>query len=468
MNKNPDFNKSNNKGTTVKSNRFQSRNIKLLEDKEKRNRRILFGGVGIVLLTLSVLWIFSQAKTPYQIWSGLGNSGSESVYINSLKGKAGNIGDTGDKGLSGDTGNTAYEVWKKSNPSNTNKSESDYLLEIKGNTGKVGDSAYEVWKRSNLQNSKKSETEYIKSLKGDKGDNGYSSYEVWKYSGLENQDKTEDDYIAFLKGNIGQTGDTPYDIWKSLNADIDENTEYDYYKYIKGEKGDDGLSDYEIWKLLSPENKNKTKEEYKETLKGDRGDPGGEAGFTPGEVRIFVDNIDKEEWLLCDGSTYSMQQYPDLFRAIKKTTLPDYRGRVIEGVDESKSQSFGITSGSLTTNIEEVHLPKIDIELDFSHQHSIIAYTTENGAHFHKMEQFWSGSTGGGAASLTFGPPKNSVTSISTSQSGNHTHEVEITLCESKSKYTSFNLNTGKQSTIDKRQATTYYAMYIYAGKKVK
>lgn len=453
------------KSSTLKSNRFQSRNIKLLEEKEKRNKRILFGGSGLILLSLIILWIFSQSKSPYQLWKGMGNQGSETAFVSSLKGSMGGPGNKGNVGDKGESGDASFEVWKKSNPNNANKSQSDYISEIRGEIGLAGDNDYEVWKRSNLQNSRKSENEYRRSLKGTQGEIGISSFEVWKNSGFENANKTEEDYITFLKGGLGDSGETPYETWKNENVNNPDNTMLGFYNYIKGETGESGLSDYEIWLKMSPDNEGKTKEEYRTTLKGDRGEKGGYFGFIPGEIRTFATMLNDPEWLLCDGQRYSMSQYPDLFRAIKTEQLPDYRGTTIAMAGGANRP--GSITGGLTSNVDAQHLPSVEIELDYTHKHFVDIVTTTNGAHTHRTASRAHGTTGSGPAYYTYGPSKGPISAFSEPE-GLHAHDVNVTILDTPANLTSsFSLNTtGNKKLIDNRQKTTYAAFYIYAGKK--
>lgn len=467
MNQLPQKNNLNNKnGMTVKSNRFQSKNIKILEGRERRNKRLLFGGAGLVLLSLIILWIFSQAKNPYQIWKGIGNSGPEASFVASLKGPTGELGDTGDIGSQGSSGSVAYTSWKNASVANANKSESDFLAEIKGETGSVGDGDYEVWRKSNLQNSRKSELDYRKSLKGEQGDTGITAYDVWRTSGLENEGATEAEYVEFLKGSKGSDGDTPYEIWKNANKGTTENTEYDFYKYIKGDQGDDGLTDYEIWQQLSPENADKTKEEYRDSIKGEKGDVGGETGFMVGEIRPFVNQINRDGWLLCDGSSFQMDQYPDLFRVLKRTVLPDYRGSVIAGM--TGNNTIDTVDGKQSSILSETHLPDQTITLDFSHKHTIEAVTTVSGNHNHRFaKNIWTGGLAGSGSRFVKGSSNRKVTA-ETQAAGAHEHEVDMQIQDTQANLTtSFSLNpSNSQISIDNRQATTYYPFYIYAGKK--
>jgi hypothetical protein len=90
----------------------------------------------------------------YEVWIGLGNTGTEQEFIDSL------TGPDGDSGLS------AYEVW----------------IGL-GNTG--------------------TEQEFIDSLTGPDGDSGLSAYEVW--TGLGNTG-TEQEFIDSLTGSDGGAG----------------------------------------------------------------------------------------------------------------------------------------------------------------------------------------------------------------------------------------------------------------------
>lgn len=71
-----------------------------------------------------------NGKSAYDIWKSLGNNGTETDFINSLKGKDGAKGDPGAQGIpgkNGDKGESAYEIAKRNGYSGTEK---EWLQEI--------------------------------------------------------------------------------------------------------------------------------------------------------------------------------------------------------------------------------------------------------------------------------------------------------------------------------------------------
>ncbi|HEX5344036.1 MAG TPA: phage tail protein [Duganella sp.] len=71
-------------------------------------------------------------------------------------------------------------------------------------------------------------------------------------------------------------------------------------------------------------------------------DPQGAASYPDYRSLAYQRYLQQRGWLLCDGATVLVAQYPDLFRAIGfiygqagpgQFMLPDYRGRVLRGVN---------------------------------------------------------------------------------------------------------------------------------------
>ena len=88
-----------------------------------------------------------------------------------------------------------------------------------------------------------------------------------------------------------------------------------------------------------------------------------------GEIHAFArSSVNNTLYLLCDGSTYNKNNYPELFNAIghyyggtgDNFKVPDLRGRGIIGV--SSSHSLGSTSGSETASLSISNIP--------SHRHT--------------------------------------------------------------------------------------------------
>lgn len=92
----------------------------------------------------------------YEIWLSLGNSGTETDFISSLKGERGQRGSKGEKGEKGDTGEQGLQGIQGENGRD-------------GVDGQDGKSAYETW--LSLGNSG-TEIDFIASLKGEQGLHG--------------------------------------------------------------------------------------------------------------------------------------------------------------------------------------------------------------------------------------------------------------------------------------------------------
>ena len=50
-----------------------------------------------------------------------------------------------------------------------------------------------------------------------------------------------------------------------------------------------------------------------------------------GDLKFSWQSKNHDGWLLCDGSTFSKEQFPKLYNLFRKTTLPDYRGYFLKG-----------------------------------------------------------------------------------------------------------------------------------------
>ena len=144
----------------------------------------------------------SDGKSAYQIWLSLGNSGTETDFINSIKGEKGDKGEQGLQGIQGekgDKGDTGAD----------------------GKVGSDGKSAYEIW--LSLGNSG-TETDFINSIKGEKGDRGEQGLQ-----GIQGEkgDKGEQG----LQGIQGEKGDKGEQGLQGVQGE-------------KGEKGSDGADGF--------------------------------------------------------------------------------------------------------------------------------------------------------------------------------------------------------------------------------
>lgn len=464
---NSDPNKKSINMVNSKKARMQSQNIKDLEEKQKRIKKAVLTVLVIAATLVLSNYIASQAKSSYDTWMELGNTGSKQNYIDSLKGSAGDVGEVGTKGDQGEKGYSSYEAWKYSNVSNSDKSENDYLETLKGPQGSRGISAYEQWKASRPKGVSSTESDFIYSKKGDIGEKGVSSFENWRRKSTENKDKTESEYIATLKGVKGDRGLSAYEEWKTQQPEGATTSESEYIASLRGVKGDKGASAYEAWRDSDEANKNKTVSDYLLALKGDKGDKGTPGGSIPGEIRFFTSELDEEGWLLCDGQKFDPVQYTDLFYAIGGDKVPNLKGSTLAMFD--RANAIGTTAGENKILLTEEYLPNTSYSFDISHGHgpSISAKTSEDGIHTHEFIKNKGGYVLGSGPSFAANSSSSSdaLRNETLLDAGRHAHTMQSASFtqDSQSKIIKIN-NTGSQTSIDNRQETFYGAYYIFAG----
>ena len=146
----------------------------------------------------------TPGKSAYESWLELGNIGSEADFLLTLKGEKGDTGPAGPQGAQGSTGPQGPQgATGPAGPS--------------GGTGAQGKSAYQIWLE--LGNSG-SEADFIASLKGDKGDKGD-------------------------KGETGSSGDGSGDMAKAV-YDVDNDGVVDKAKTAdKAMSADNGIRTYD-------------------------------------------------------------------------------------------------------------------------------------------------------------------------------------------------------------------------------
>lgn len=463
-----DNNKNSNNISYKNNLKLQSENIKLIEERQKRIKKIIISCiVGAVVLT-TMSYISTQSKDAYNIWLDSGNSGSVQTYMQSLKGNAGDQGDQGKQGGTGETGFSAYEIWKKSDSANFDKTESDYIESLKGSKGASGISAYDNWKNNRPKSLSSTPQDYIDSLKGDVGNKGESAFQYWQRRSPDNKNKTESEYIMALKGAKGDQGDSAYEAWKRDNIDfVDDVSEANYLMSLRGVKGDKGRSAYEAWLESSSDNAGKTVSDYLFSLKGDQGDTGAKGGFQIGEIRSFTSTVDEEGWILCDGSSFDPIRYNDLFNMIGDDKVPDLRGRTI--AMSNRTNTPGTQGGYNELLLTKEHLPNKTYSFDISHGHTLPKdiKTSTDGAHKHG----WTVdiSTGSGNK-YELGPNSNTSDPITPdelklNENGSHAHSLDTyNMYQNESTKPIYINNTGSQKPVDNRQPTYYVAQYIFAG----
>lgn len=168
----------------------------------------------------------ADGKSAYEVAKANGFEGTETEWLESLKGKTGN---KGDKGLS------SYEVWLSEGNVGT---EDDFLLSLKGHKGDKGEQGVIGEKGEQGEQGIQGK----QGVKGDKGDDGYPFLiykEYHELSEFNSEDFPEIGLMFIIKNETTETypvyrytGDTenPYSYITELSTS----------ESIKGEKGDKG------------------------------------------------------------------------------------------------------------------------------------------------------------------------------------------------------------------------------------
>lgn len=159
------------------------------------------------------------------------------------------------------------------------------------------------------------------------------------------------------------------------------------------------------------------------------GASGGSGTVIPaGSVIMFASTSAPTGWVLCDGSTYLITTYPDLFAAIGTNfggdgttnfSVPDMRDRVPVGAGATKPIN-GTPGGSWTKSIAVANLPPHTHPIN--HDHPAVN-SSSNGQHDHPVRlSDGTGSSGTvrrGTSSYTAGTgPVDGA--------GNHVHSVNV------------------------------------------
>ncbi len=149
-----------------------------------------------------------DGKSAYQIWLDNGNTGTEADFLNWLKGKDGTNGVDGKDGANGTDGKdgqdgvngqdgvdgkSAYQVWLDNGNTGT---ETDFLNWLKGKDGTNGVDGKDG---ANGQDGK----DGVNGQDGKDGVDGKSAYQIWLDSGNTG---TETDFLNWLKGKDGANG----------------------------------------------------------------------------------------------------------------------------------------------------------------------------------------------------------------------------------------------------------------------
>ena len=221
-------------------------------------------------------------KSAYQVAVDGGFKGTETQWIESLKGK--------DSTVPGPTGKSAYELAKEAKLPNTD-TETDWLNSLKstapGPKGDKGDPGLSAYQEAVNNGFKGSEAQWLDSLQSKV--QGKSAYELAKEAKLPNT-TTEEEWLDSLKSTVpGPKGDPGLAGKSAYQVAVDggfKGTETDWLKSLKGKdstvpgpKGDSGKSAYEEAKALGLPNTD-TETDWLNSLKGKDGASNKTASFT--------------------------------------------------------------------------------------------------------------------------------------------------------------------------------------------
>lgn len=146
----------------------------------------------------------------------------------------------------------------------------------------------------------------------------------------------------------------------------------------------------------------------------------GGAGVPTGSVQMYMGATAPEGWLLCDGSTFTTGQYPELEALLGGTTLPDMRSRFPVG-HEPGSNSIGGIGGSPT--ITKENLPPHTHSMNHSHPDGT---TSTDGRHDHTVDMTNQTSVNNFLARGSSAGDVTNTSSKPIGYNGDHSHTVTI------------------------------------------
>ena len=170
-----------------------------------------------------------DGKSAYQIWLDAGNTGSEQVFLNSLKGVKGDTGEQGPQGLPGKNGKDGVQ----------GLAGKDGIQGPVGPEGKQGQSAYQIWLDAGNTGT---EQDFLNSLKGKDGVRGPQGEKGPQ--GLPGKNG-----IDGVQGVAGKDGLSAYQIWIGQG---NTGSEADFLKSLKGKDGKASDIDLENLQLYIP------------------------------------------------------------------------------------------------------------------------------------------------------------------------------------------------------------------------
>jgi microcystin-dependent protein len=133
-------------------------------------------------------------------------------------------------------------------------------------------------------------------------------------------------------------------------------------------------------------------------------------GVPTGSVMPFIGTVAPNGWLLCDGSSFTDNDYTANLKALLgSNTTPNLKGLFLRG------------TGAAATGETGPALKAIQQDDVIAHAHSVNINTSDNGTHNHGIDRKNEGLNGGNKNDM-WGTGGGSVTT--TRNAGNHTHNV--------------------------------------------
>ncbi len=318
----------------------------------------------------------ADGQSAYQIWLGLGNTGTETDFINSLTGPQGPIGLTGATGAQGPQG-----VQGPAGQAGLN-----------GTNGANGLSAYETW--LGLGNTG-TETDFINSLTGPQGPIGLTGA-----TGPQGVQGVQGPIgLTGPQGPAGADGQSAYQIWLGLG---NTGTETDFINSLTGPQGPSGndgptgpqgIAGIGITSTVNNGNGTYTfnYSDGSSFTTDDLTIPASSSSSTPtGSIIAFVGVSAPTGWMICDGAELDRTVHSSLFSVIGTSfgdgdgtttfNIPDLRGMFLRGAnngsgnDPNASTRTSLNGGNSGDNVGSYQADEIK-----SHNHGLVGRSSTGG-----------------------------------------------------------------------------------------
>ena len=360
----------------------------------------------------------ANGQSAYQIWLGLGNTGTEIDFMNSLTGPTGAQGvqgpmgltgaigpqgiqgPQGAQGLSGPNGQSAYQIWLGLGNTGT---EIDFMNSLTGPTGAQGAQgpiglAGAIGPQGPIGLTGASGPQGIQGpqgAQGPSGPNGQSAYQIWFGQGNSG---TETDFINSLtgpQGLIGPTGATgsqgPIGPIGSQGPQGNQGP-----TGLTGPTGPEGMQGPSGVGIISTVNNgNGTYTFYysdgSSFTTSDLTLAASSSSGTPsGSVIAFVGITAPAGWMICNGSELDRTTYNGLFNIIGTSygdgngsttfNIPDLRGIFLRGADNgSGNDPNAITRTSFNGGNSGDNVGSYQSDELKSHNHGLVGRSSVGG-----------------------------------------------------------------------------------------